>query len=576
MELHQNPSPPFDFHDKPEFIKIWPKSSNEDFHIHINKKPFFIDILKADNSKIIGFNHKNCFNSSPNISLDFDFDHEFLYGIPERAEKFLLPDTTADVPYRLYNLDRGGYEMNNRSGLYGSIPLLISPYPGKTMGLYWRNCSLTWVDIMKKDKKASCLWLSEAGDLEFYLIPANNVQDLFYKLGKLLGFATLPPYFSLGYHHSRWTFNDQNDLEETDKNFDLHQIPYDAIYLDIDYTDKMKYFTFDLKKFPHPLAMEDKLNEKGRNLVTIIDPHIKRQKGYFVYDEAVACNYFVKNEKKEDFQGSCWPGFSSWLDYLNSDVEKYWSSLYAYDRFVYSRPNTYSWNDMNEPSVFGLLDNTMPKTLYHKVKTPTGEDILVEHREIHNLYGFCQTRATYNGLIERNKDRNQRAFVLTRSFFSGSQKYGAVWTGDTLTKWEYLKMSLPMLLSMSVSGLSFCGSDIGGFANDPTDDLEIRWFQSAVVFPYFRSHSTKTSKRREPWLYEEKKKNNIKKAILLRYEIIPYLYTLFYEYTKANVPILRPLWYILPEKIEVYGVDDQMMMGDAILSCPILDEKQNT
>lgn len=488
----------------------------------------------------------------------------------------MLPDTTDSVPYRLYNLDRPLYDVYNRSGLYGSIPLLISPTPGKIMGLFWRNASQTWVDIKKSEKESSCLWLSETGDLEFYVIPAKNIQELFYKMGKLLGFATLPPYFSLGYHHSKWSFKDQNDIEEIDANFDLHKIPYDVIYLDIDYTDAMKYFTFDLKKFPDPLAMGDKLKEKGRNLVTIIDPHIKRQEGYFLYEDAIAHNYFVKNDKNENFQGSCWPGFSYWLDFLNTDVQKYWASLYAYDKYIYSRDNTYIWNDMNEPAVFGYPQGTMPKSLVHKVKSQKGEDILVEHREVHNLYGHLQAKSTYKGLLERNKDKNQRPFILTRSFFAGIQKYAAVWTGDTLTIWEHLKITPAMLLAMSVSGLSFVGGDIGGFHIDPTNELQIRWFQSAVIYPFFRGHSTNKSKRREPWLFEDKVKNSIKDAILLRYEIIPYLYTLFYENSTTNLPILRPLWYLLPEKKEIYGVDDQMMLGDALLSCPILDEKQNS
>lgn len=231
---------------------------------------------------------------------------------------------------------------------------------------------------------------------------------------------------------------------------------------------------------------------------------------------------------------------------------------------------------MNEPAVFGYPQGTMPKSLVHKVKSQKGEDILVEHREVHNLYGHLQAKSTYKGLLERNKDKNQRPFILTRSFFAGIQKYAAVWTGDTLTIWEHLKITPAMLLAMSVSGLSFVGGDIGGFHIDPTNELQIRWFQSAVIYPFFRGHSTNKSKRREPWLFEDKVKNSIKDAILLRYEIIPYLYTLFYENSTTNLPILRPLWYLLPEKKEIYGVDDQMMLGDALLSCPILDEKQNS
>ena len=575
LDLKLSPNEIYDFEDKAEKINII-KKNDASFKLSINKNPFFIDVLNSEGEKIVGLNQKNCFSSSPYPAFDFNFDHEFLFGIPERAEHFLLPDSTKENPYRLFNLDRFGYDIYNKSGVYGSVPLLIAQYPKKTVGIFWRNASLTYIDIMKNKNKSNCLWLSECGDLEFYIIPALSQQDLFLKLGKLLGFAPLPPYFSFGYHHSKWSFKDQKDVEEIDKNFDLHKIPYDVIYLDIDYTDEKKYFTYDLALFPKPLEMIDKLAAKGRKLVTIIDPHIKKQEGYFLYEEAVKNNYFVKDEKNIDFEGKCWPGDSHWLDYLNKDVEKYWASLYAYDKFIYSKDNVHIWNDMNEPSVFGGPDSTMPKTLIHKVQDQNGELMDVEHKEVHNLYGYCQARGTYTGLIERNEDKNQRAFLLTRSFFAGIQKYSAVWTGDTLSTWPYLKITLPMLLSLSVSGISFCGGDIGGFQIDPTDDLHIRWFQSAVIYPFFRGHSAKDAMRREPWLYDKKIKEMIRDAILLRYEILPYIYTVFYEYTKTNIPVLRPLWYLLPEKLDIYGVDDQMLLGDCILSSPILEEKQTS
>lgn len=576
LEISPNLKSEFVFENQTESIEIFSKLIQK-FRISVKKNPFCIEILNKNNEKIIGLNSRNCLNSSKNPSIDFDFEHEFLFGIPERAEKFLLSDTSNGNPYRLYNLDRFGYDLFNRSGLYGSIPLLIGQYPNKTVAIFWRNSSLTYIDLNvdKITKKSNCFWLSESGDLEFYIIVGLNVDDLFFKIGKLLGFAPLPPYFALGYHHSKWSFNDQKDVEEVDQNFDLNEIPYDVIYLDIDYTDQMKYFTFDLQKFPDPLGLCDALEQKGRKLVTIIDPHIKCQKEYFLYDEGVKNNYFVKNEENQDFRASCWPNSSHWLDFLNKDVENYWASLFAYDKFIYSKSNVHIWNDMNEPAVFGVADNTMPKNLLHKIKTYKGEEITVEHGEIHNLYGFCQARATYKGLIARNEDKNQRSFVLTRSFFAGIQKYAAVWTGDTLTTWPFLKITLPMLLSLSVCGVGFVGADIGGFHIDPPENLHIRWFQSAVVYPYFRGHSTKKSKRREPWLYGKNMMNIIREAIILRYEIIPYIYTLFYEHSTKNIPVLRPLWCVLPEKTSIYGVDDKVMLGDCILSSPILDEKQD-
>nr|KAF6386844.1 hypothetical protein mMyoMyo1_005488 [Myotis myotis] len=219
---------------------------------------------------------------------------------------------------------------------------------------------------------------------------------------------------------------------------------------------------------------------------------------------------------------------------------------------------------MNEPSVFRGPEQTMHKNAIHHGNW--------EHRELHNIYGFYQQKATAEGLTQRSRGK-ERPFVLTRSFFAGSQKYGAVWTGDNRAKWSYLKISIPMLLTLSVTGISFCGADVGGFVGDPEAELLVRWYQAGAYQPFFRCHSTINSKRREPWLFGKEHTQLIREAIRERYTLLPYWYCLFYCAHVTAEPIMRPLWVEFPDELETFGVEDEYMLGSALLVHPVTEPK---
>lgn len=255
--------------------------------------------------------------------------------------------------------------------------------------------------------------------------------------------APVPQYFALGYHQSRYSYMTQDDVETVVKEFDNHNFPLDVIWLDIDYTDGKRYFTWHPENFSDPIGLQQFLNSTGRKLVGIIDPHYYVEKGYFVWDEAEAAGYFVKNANGESYQGECWPGISSWIDYFNPEARAYYAGLFAFDRFNGSTEIMHIWNDMNEPAVFEGYEGSMPKDNIHYGGWT--------HRDVHNQYGFYQTMGTYQGMIDR-LDGKQRPFILTRSHFAGSQRYTAIWTGDSGTSWEQLKISLPMCLNSALGG----------------------------------------------------------------------------------------------------------------------------
>uniref|UniRef100_A0A8C5X8Y5 Glycoside hydrolase family 31 N-terminal domain-containing protein n=1 Tax=Malurus cyaneus samueli TaxID=2593467 RepID=A0A8C5X8Y5_9PASS len=486
------------------------------------------------------------------VGIDFSlhgYDH--VYGIPQHTETLLLKNTSDGDAYRLYNLDIFGHKIHDKIGIYGSVPLLLAHKPNRTSGIFWLNSSETLVDIItitllsvSTVPLTDVRWMSESGIIDVFLLMGPTAFDIFKQFAQLTGTQALPPLFSLGYHQCRWNYEDEQDVKAVDAGFDAHDIPYDVIWLDIEHTDGKRYFTWDKQKFQNPRKMQEHLKKKKRKLVVIVDPHIKVDPSYTLYSQAKDKGYFVKDRNGQDFEGICWPGSSCYLDFTNPEVRKWYADQFAFKTYKASTNILFVWNDMNEPSVFKGAEITMQKDAVHYNNW--------EHREVHNLYGYYQQMATAEGLIRRSSGK-ERPFVLTRSFFAGSQKYGAVWTGDNTAEWSYLKISIPMLLTINMAGISFCGADVGGFIGDPEPELLVRWYQAGAYQPFFRGHSNMESKRREPWLFGEKNTQIIRRAIRERYVLLPYLYTLFYRaHTAAEPTMGTPLPWLCFLQIPVF------------------------
>ncbi|KAG3261689.1 glucosidase alpha, neutral C, transcript variant X2 [Ictidomys tridecemlineatus] len=523
-------------------------------------------------------------NGPTSIGLDFSLHgFEHLYGIPQHAESHQLKNTGDGDAYRLYNLDVYGYKIHDKMGIYGSVPYLLAHKLGRTIGIFWLNASETLVEIntqpsveytwtqvgpaaakQKVISQTDVCWISESGIIDVFLLTGPTPSDVFKQYSYLTGTQAMPPLFSLGYHQCRWNYEDEQDVKAVDAGFDEHDIPYDVIWLDIEHTEGKRYFTWDKKRFANPKRMQELLRSKKRKLVVISDPHIKIDPDYSVYTKAKEQGFFVRNREGSDFEGVCWPGLSSYLDFTNSKVREWYSGLFAFPVYQGSTDILFIWNDMNEPSVFRGPELTLQKNAIHHGNW--------EHRELHNIYGFYQQMATAEGLIQRSKGK-ERPFVLSRSFFAGSQKYGAVWTGDNTAEWSYLKISIPMLLTLSITGISFCGADVGGFIGNPDAELLVRWYQAGAYQPFFRGHANMNTKRREPWLFGEEYTKLIREAIRERYTLLPYLYSLFYHAHVASEPVMRPLWIEFPDELETFGVEDEYMLGSALLVHPVTEPK---
>ncbi|KAK6202280.1 glucosidase II [Scheffersomyces amazonensis] len=505
------------------------------------------------------------------IALDFTFKgFKNLYGIPEHADSLNLKDTTdSDQPYRLYNVDIFEYETNSRMAMYGAIPLLLAVKPEISLGLFWINGADTFINVDKtsNEEDSSTHWISENGVLDFMIIIDKTPANINYNYGLITGFTQLPPLFSLGYHQCRWNYNDEKDVLDVNQLMDKHQFPYDTIWLDIEYTDQKKYFTWDKHKFPSPKQLLKSLDHTGRNLVIIIDPHLKTN--YFFSDEVIKKQACINDSKNTTFYGHCWPGESVWIDTFNPTSQPIWDSQFEWNNefFGLDSSNVFLWNDMNEPSVFNGPETSAPKDNIHFGGW--------EHRSVHNIYGLTYHEATYESLIKRTKGNTNRTrpFILTRSYFAGSQRTAAMWTGDNMSKWEYLKISIPMVLTSNIVNMPFSGADVGGFFGNPSKELLTRWYQAGIWYPFFRAHAHIDARRREPWIAGEPYTSIMRDAVLLRYALLPTLYTAFYESSKTGIPIFKPIFYEALTNPKSYSIDDEFFFGNSgLLVKPVTDE----
>lgn len=544
----------------------------------IKFNPFQVSVLSAEKQEpLVEMNTNKSLKFDENISGDFKIHTQYTYGLPERAYRFLLDDTRNKPghPYRLFNNDLFGYDVNSRESLYGSIPILLGRKTDSQtfMSVYWQNTSETYVDIHKKDNISDTFWVSERGNLEAYVFCHFSSREHFAALARVTGKAAMPQYFSLGYHQCRYSYNDEQDLLQVNEKFNEHEIPCDSVTLDIDHTDGFRYFTWDSEMFPDPVFMQEILEKDGRKLVTIADPHIRADSEYHVYKGAIEKNLVVRQPDGKPFVGVCFPGDCVWIDFINTEAREYWAAQYGFDNYQLSTPVLFAWNDMNEPSVFEQKDKAMPRENLHVVQPldDPNNTFMVEHREVHNIYGYCMSKGTYQGLLRRNKDQNIRPHMLCRSFYAGSQKWTTIWTGDTISSWEHLQATVPMMLTMALCGISFIGGDVGGFLGNPDAELNIRWNQLGSFMPFFRAHCDKRYDRREPWMNTGESYQLIKECILQRYKFLAYWYTCFEEHCRTGFPLIRPIWLDL-DNVENQTMQDQarFMLGDAILITPIL------
>lgn len=458
--------------------------------------------------------------------------------------------------YVMWNTDDPKPHVDNFKSLYKSIPFFMTLKKETVYGLFFDNPYRSSFD-MGKENTEYFRYAAKDGNLDYYLISGENMAEVLGGYTYLTGTVPVPQKWVLGYQQSRWSYMSETEVRTLAKTLRGNAIPCDVIHLDIDYMEGYRVFTWNKDRYDDPKKFIADLAEDGMKIVCIIDPGVKLDEGYSVYDEGVANDYFAKTPEGEIYVNAVWPGDAVYPDFGNPKVRDWWASN---QQFLLDRGVRGVWNDMNEPASFR---GELPQDVVF-----TDEDEKADHARMHNLYGHNMAKATYKGLKERD---GRRPYIITRACYSGTQKYGTVWTGDNHSIWAHVQMEIPQLCNLGLSGFAFAGTDVGGFGSDTTKELLIRWVQVGSFSPLFRNHSAAGTRYQEPWQFDKETLDIYRKAVEFRYHIIPYYYDLFFHGEKNGLPVMRPLVLHYEKDPAVHNLNSEFLVGENMLVAPVVN-----
>jgi alpha-glucosidase len=456
--------------------------------------------------------------------------------------------------YTDWNTDAYAYD-EGRDPLYSTIPFYIGIHHNLNYGIFLDNTWQTDFNFGASNNRFSSFG-ARGGEMNYYFIYHTDLAGIITAYTSLTGRMKMPPLWSLGYQQNRYSYYPEAEVLRIARTLREKKIPADGITLDIHYMDHYKVFTWDNNRFPDPKQMTGKLNSMGFKLTVIVDPGVKVEPGYATYDSGLKNNVFIKYPDSTNYTGEVWPGWCNFPDFTSQKARDWWGTeIKKYGEAGVSG----LWNDMNEISTWGqkMSDNVLFSYEGH----------LASHLEAHNIYGLNMAKASYEGA---KKAFGKRPFILTRSGYAGLQRYTAIWTGDNVAQNDHMLLGVRLLNSLGLSGVPFTGMDIGGFTGGASIPLYERWIQIGAFNPYFRSHTAINTRSSEPWTYGEEATEIARNFISLRYKLMPYLYSTFYEATQDGLPVMRSLAinYTYDSNIYNTAFDDQYLFGSAFLVAP--------
>jgi alpha-glucosidase len=471
--------------------------------------------------------------------------------------------------FTLWNTDAFGWQ-ESTDPIYKSIPFFIDMNHGRALGVFLDNTWRTNFDFGHADPNRYTFGALN-GPLDYYLLYGPEPKAVVSGWSWLTGTTPLPPLWALGFQQSRYTYMPESQLREVATRLRKDHIPSDVLWLDIDFQHENWPFTVNEKAFPSFAGMVKDLAREQFKVVVIADLHIANQpnKGYAPYDSGTAGDHFVKNPDGSTFVGKVWPGPAVFPDFTQAQTRQWWGTLYK--TFVDEGVAGF-WNDMNEPAVFETPTKTMPDDIQHRIDEPGFRKRTAPHLEIHNVYGMENARGTYEGLLALRPD--ERPFVMSRASFAGGQRYSTTWTGDNSSTWNHLRMSVPQIVNLGLSGFSLTGADVGGFAGSPPSDLLTKWIELSAFQPIDRVHSAKGTRMHEVWVDGPEQEAIRRHYIEERYRLMPYLYTVAEETSHDGLPINRPLFLEFPHAIEDGTPFDlttggaEFLLGSRVLVAP--------
>lgn len=495
----------------------------------------------------------------------------------------------------------------SKRSLYGAHNFIIiadADNPAASKGLFIDYPGRVIFDIGYLDKNELVITVCSGNFTAYVVSPAmdgadgsdNHLYSIVRQFRHIIGKSYVPPRWAFGYQQCRWSYMSADEVCGVVDNYRRRNIPIDAVYLDIDYMERYKDFTVNKETFPDFADFVKKMREKHIHLVPIIDAGVKIEDGYDTYEEGRKNGYFCKEADGEDFVAGVWPGRVHFPDVLNEDARRWFGHGY---KVLLDAGIDGFWNDMNEPAifysekhlkeVFDKIDDYKGKNLdiqsffefkgmvegvannlgdyerfYHRATQPDGEAV-VRHDHVHNLYGFNMTRAASESFKELAPDKD--ILMFSRASYIGMHRYGGIWTGDNHAWWSHILLSLKMLPSLNMCGFMYVGSDVGGFNDNTTEELLMRWMGLAVFVPLMRNHAAAGTRYQE--LYRFTDTDTFKNIVTMRYALIPYLWEAYRKAVEQDTLMYRPLGFEHPEDKVAVATEDQLYVGEDIMICPV-------
>lgn len=529
------------------------KLVTDSLQVRISKKPFGIRYLTAD-GRVIN-------EDETGLHTSWVGEEVTAYRKMQEGERFIgLGEKTGNLDragngYTNWNSDVFGYAAT-QDPLYSSIPFYIGIHHGLNYGIFLDNTYQTDFNFGASNNRFSSFG-ARGGEMNYYFIYGTTVPAIITSYTGLTGRMHMPPLWSLGYQQNRYSYYPETEVMHIAQTLREKAIPADGITLDIHYMDAYKLFTWNKERFPDPKRMTGKLAELGFKTTVIVDPGIKVEKGYAAYENGLQNNIFVKYSDGQPYTGQVWPGWCHFPDFTSEKGRSWWKEQVK----TFTDAGVAGiWNDMNEIATWG--QKIPANVLFDYDGHPT------THLQAHNVFGLEMARSSYEGT--RRAMGNKRPFILTRAGYAGLQRYTAIWTGDNRAEDDHMLAGVRLLSSLGISGVPFTGMDIGGFTGNPGTALFARWMQIGAFIPYYRNHTAVNTASSEPWAHGEEVLEISRNYVNLRYHLLPYLYSTFYEATQDGLPVVRSLAIDHTQDAKVYDVQfqNQYLFGKSFLVMP--------
>ncbi|XP_028570719.2 lysosomal alpha-glucosidase isoform X1 [Podarcis muralis] len=560
-----------------------PKTSNRApstlYSVQFSDDPFgLVVVRKSSGQVLINTTVAPLFYADQFLQISTSLPSRFISGLGEHQTSLILNVNWTRVT--LWNRDITPTPSVN---LYGSHPFYLAMEDGGLAhGVFLLNSNA--MDVILQPSPA-LTWRTTGGILDFYVFLGPDPKSVVRQYMDVIGYPFMPPYWALGFHLCRWGYSSTDVTREVVKNMTAARFPLDVQWNDLDYADARRDFTFNKDGFGDMPDMVNDFHRDGRRYVMIVDAGISSSSpagSYKPYDEGLKRGVFILNTTGQPLIGEVWPGPTAFPDFTNPETQQWWHDMVK--DFHDQVPFDGMWIDMNEPSNFveGSLEDCpsnkfekppyVPGVLGGSLKTRTlcasSRQYLSSHYNLHNLYGLTEAIASHDALV---KVRGKRPFIISRSTFAGHGHYAGHWTGDVMSTWDHLYYTIPAVLLFNLFGVPLVGADICGFVGDTSEELCVRWTQLGAFYPFMRNHNDRRNKPQEPYVFSQEAQEAMRKAFLLRYSLLPYLYTLFHKAHSAGETVARPLYLEFPEDPNTWDVDRQLMWGAGVLITPVLE-----